>query len=152
MVWARAGRRYRRAMAQSDAVQNAVDQALGRVLLGLHPRVETDGVTGSATYRPQPEHRGAPGWVHGGFTATVLDHFCARIARAALGMRVATGTLDLRYRQPITLDGGPYEVLGAADPPGSRTVRVRASINRADGRPLAEARGLFVGVAPLDRH
>ena len=137
-------------MYESEPVQTAVDEALRRVLIGLHPPVETDGVTGRAIYRPEPEHRGAPGWVHGGFAATVLDHFCARIASAALGMRVATGTFDLRYRQPITLGGGPYELRGEAEPPGSRTVRVRASIARFDGRPLTEARGLFVAVAPLE--
>ncbi len=138
-------------MSESDPSQRAVDEALSRVLLGLHPPVETDGVTGTALFLPEPEHRGAPGWVHGGFLATVLDHFCARIASAGLGMKVATGTLDLRYRQPVTLDGGPYELSGTAENRGFQTVRVHATIFGTDGRPRTEARALFVGVAPLDR-
>ena len=97
-------------------------------------------------YVPDPEHRGAVGWVHGGFAATVLDHFCARIASAALGARVATGTLDLRYRQPLPLDGGPFPIVGSAGTPGARTVRVEASIRSPEGRPLTEARALFVAV------
>lgn len=121
-------------------------ERLRRVLLGLHPEVETDGRTGSARFDPQPEHRGAPGWVHGGFLATVLDHFCARIARTALGGPVATGTLDLRYRQPVLLDGGPYSLEGSAEPPRGRLVHVRAEILGPEGRTRTEARGLFVRV------
>jgi acyl-coenzyme A thioesterase PaaI-like protein len=120
--------------------------ALRRVFQALHPDVTTDGVTGSAVYDPQKEHRGAPGWVHGGLAATVLDVFCARIASAALDSKVATGTLDLRYRQPVLLDGGPYRIEGTAETPGSRSVRVKAAILSPEGRPLTEATGLFVAV------
>jgi acyl-coenzyme A thioesterase PaaI-like protein len=120
--------------------------ALRRVFMGLHPEVTMDGLHGSAVFQPEREHRGAPGWVHGGLAATVLDHFCARIASAALDSKVATGTLDLRYRQPVLLDGGPYRVEGSAEPPGSRSVRVKAAILSPEGRPLTEASGLFVAV------
>jgi len=141
---------YGPAMTEADRIQAAVDEELRRVLAALRPRVTTNGLVGSATFQPEVEHRGAPGWVHGGLTAAVLDYFCAQIARSALDMRVATGTLDLRYRQPVTLDGGPYAVVGTADRPGSKTVRVRAAINDDAGRPLTEANGLFVGIAPLE--
>ena len=130
-------------MSETDEAGN---DRLRRVLLGLHPEVSTDGMTGSARFEPLPEHRGAPGWVHGGFLATVLDHFCARIARTALGGPVATGTLDLRYRQPVLLDGGPYQLEGTAEPPRGRTVHVRATILGPEGRARTEAKGLFVRV------
>ena len=129
--------------------QPAVDAAIERVILGLHPTVTIDGNTGIATFDPQPEHRGAPGWFHGGFAATLLDHFCARIASKVLDARVATGTLDLRYRQPVLLDGGPFTLTGAAADPGSRTVRVAGRIADSESRTLVEANALFVGVAPL---
>ncbi len=123
------------------------DTALLRsVLAALHPPVTTDGRTGSAVFEPRPEHRGAPDWVHGGFLATVLDHFCARIASAALGSKVATGTLDLRYRQPVLLAGGPYRLEGEADPARGRIVHVRAAVIGPDGRTRTEAKALFVGV------
>ena len=120
----------------------------------LYPTVNIVGsagnrVTGEAMFWPQAEHVGAPGWVQGGLSATVLDYVCARMASAALDMLVATGTLDLRYRQPVLLDGGPYRVEGETEQPRSKTVRVRAAILSSDGRPLIEATGLFVGVAPL---
>ena len=119
---------------------------LRSVLAALHPDVTTDGRTGSAVFEPRPEHRGAPRWVHGGFLATVLDHFCARIAGTALESKVATGTLDLRYRQPVLLDGGPYRLVGEADPARGRIVHVRASIIGPDERTRTEAKALFVAV------
>lgn len=122
----------------------------------LYPPVTTSGesggkIVGEAWFSPQPEHVGAPGWVQGGLSATVLDYVCARVASAALSMKVATGTLDLRYRQPVLLDGGPYRLLGETDQPRSKSVRVRGVILSAEGRPLVEASGLFVGTAPLER-
>lgn len=122
----------------------AVRQALRRVLFGLHPEITVVDRTGTGVYFPEPEHRGAPGWVHGGFIATVLDHVCARVARSMLDSRVATGTLDIRYRQPVLLDGGPYPIEATAEQARSESVQVRGRILSTDSRPLAEARGLFV--------
>lgn len=129
-------------------------EALRRVLWPLYPPVEIQiadqddesKVAGHATFHPEPEHEGAPGWVQGGLSATVLDYVSAKIAKAALASRVATGTLDLRYRQPVLLDGGPYSVRGTAPAPRGRTVRVDAVILDPAGRPLVESSGLFVAV------
>lgn len=139
--------------AQSE-LDDSVKAATTRVMRALYPEVTTTGsagqiVTGTASFVPQPEHVGAPGWVQGGLSATVLDYFCARVAGRALNMSIATGTLDLRYRQPVLLDGGPYLVEGETEPPRARTVRVSAAIKDAHGRNLIEASGLFIGVAPL---
>ncbi len=128
-----------------DAVQRVMSQLYPDVTIS--PLPGNDGaVSGSASYAPQREHTGAPGWVQGGLAATVLDFVSARIAKAALDSSVATGTLDVRYRQPLLIDGGPYEVVGSTETPRSRTVRVHASILSAEGRPLVEASGLFVAV------
>lgn len=107
-------------------------------------RQSNGAFSGSATYAPEKEHTGAPGWVQGGLSATVLDFVSARVAGAALNSSVATGTLDLRYRQPVLIDGGPYAVVGSCDDPSGRTVRVRAAILSAQGHPLVESNGLFV--------
>jgi len=125
-----------------------------RIMRALYPEVTTTGeigsiVSGVAEFCPELEHVGAPGWVQGGLSATVLDYFCARLASAGLGMKVATGTLDMRYRQPVLLLGGPYRVEGSTESPRSKTVRVQGAIMGADGRPLVEASGLFVGTMPL---
>ncbi len=125
----------------------AVDAALARVLGALHPPFEIDGSTARAVYQPEPEHRGNPGWLHGGHAATLLDHICARAAANALGTRVVTGTLDLRYRRPVPLAGGPYVLEATAEPSRRRTVRVVGALRRGDGAPLVEAKALFVALA-----
>jgi acyl-coenzyme A thioesterase PaaI-like protein len=121
----------------------AVDDVT-RVLGALHPTVEIDGGTARALFEPQPEHRGIAGRLHGGLAATVLDHVCARAASAALGRRVVTGRLDLRYRRPVPLAGGPYPAEATVVSARGRRARVRAAIRDADGRPLVEADALFL--------
>ncbi|MDH4077905.1 MAG: PaaI family thioesterase [Acidimicrobiia bacterium] len=118
---------------------------LDRVLAALRPDVVMEGArNGVAWFHPQPEHRGVPGWVHGGFAAVVLDHVCARTAAHVLGERVVTGTLDLRYPQPLPLDGGPYRIEAEAAPHKGRLVKLRAAIMGADGRQMVQAKALFV--------
>ncbi len=128
--------------------QESGAEAIARVLGALHPEVVIDGTTARAVYVPQPEHRGNPGWLHGGLAATLLDHICARAASAGLGGRVVTGTLDLRYRGPVPLGGGPYRLEATAAAPRRRTVRVEGAIVAPDGSRLVEAKALFVTLAP----
>lgn len=118
-----------------------------RVFAALHPEVVVvDGVA-SATFDPQPEHRGNPGWLHGGMAATVLDHLCARTASAALGgVRVVTGTLDLRYPRPVLLADGPYRLWAEHDAARGRMVRVRGAILGADDKSLVEAKAMFLAL------
>jgi acyl-coenzyme A thioesterase PaaI-like protein len=99
---------------------------------------------GWGLYRPEPEHRGNPGWLHGGLAATILDHVCARVAAAAIGHRVVTGRLDLRYRRPVVLDDGPFPVTATATDARTRTVKVRGAIKDRAGLVLVEASALFV--------
>ena len=116
------------------------------MLTALHPTVEVEGTSVRATFHPQPEHRGIQGLLHGGLAATVLDHVCARAAAASLGARVMTGRLDVRYRRPVALDEGPYQVDAAVESARGRRARVRGAIRDIDGRPLVEAQGLFLAV------
>lgn len=123
-------------------------EAISRVLRGLHPHVTIEGNSGRAVYEPEAEHRGNPGWLHGGFAATLLDHISARVAGAALGGSVVTGKLDLRYVRPVSLVDGPYELEASYKPakPGRSIrymVRVQASLRDAEGS-LVEANSLFV--------
>ncbi|MFV0526141.1 MAG: PaaI family thioesterase [Acidimicrobiales bacterium] len=126
-----------------DAAPDPVAEVLG----ALHPPVTVDDGHGVAWFRPRPEHRGNPGWLHGGLAATLLDHVSARTAAATLGgVPVVTGTLDLRYHRPVPLDGGLYRVEARVDRALKRAVRIRARILPPDGtgRPFVAASGLFV--------
>lgn len=116
---------------------------LSRVFGALHPKVTVVDLVATAAFDPQPEHRGVPGWLHGGMAATVLDHVSARCAAAALGHRVVTGRLDLRYRHPVPLDGGPYQLWAEASAVRRRTVRVQAAIRSMSGAELVGSKALF---------
>ena len=117
-----------------------------RVLRALRPRIEIVDGMAVATFIPLPEHRGRPGWVHGGFSATVLDHICAGGARLALDRPVVTGRLDVRYPHPVALDGGPYRLEATPEEPRGRMVKVRGFLRDGTGRRLVEARSLFVAI------
>jgi acyl-coenzyme A thioesterase PaaI-like protein len=131
----------------SDQPPEGLDPAMvevDRVLRALRPTVEIVDGTAVASFDPQAEHRGNVGWLHGGLAAAVLDHVCARAAFHALGERVVTGRLDLRYPQPVLLADGPYRVEATAERPRGRMVRVSGAIVDHEGRPMVEARSLFV--------
>ncbi len=120
-------------------------------MAALRPTIEVEhggdadnAWVGSGLYRPEPEHRGYPGWLHGGFAATILDHVCARVAAASLGHRVVTGRLDLRYRRPVVLGDGPFPVTATATEARTRTVKVMGAIEDRAGVVLVEASALFV--------
>lgn len=119
---------------------------LERVLGALRPHIEIVHGVAVARFDPEPEHRGRPGWLHGGLAATVLDHVCAGAAAATLERRVVTGTFDLRYPRPVPLGGGPYRVEARAERPRGRMVRVSGAIHDGADRSLVEARGLFVAI------
>ncbi len=119
-----------------------------RVLRALRPRIEIVDGAAVASFHPLAEHRGRPGWLHGGFAATLLDHVCAGAATAALGRPVVTGRLDLRYPNPVPLAGGPYRLEATAEEPRGRMVRVRGWLRDPDGRRLVEARSLFIAFDP----
>jgi len=133
--------------SNSDQAPDGIDPKMievDRVLRALRPTVEIiDGVA-VASFEPQAEHRGNVGWLHGGLAAAVLDHVCARAAFDALGHRVVTGRLDLRYPQPVLLADGPYRVEATAEQPRGRMVRVSGAILDHKGRSMVEARSLFV--------
>lgn len=131
-------------MSEPDSEPQRYSEGVARVLGALHPKVTVEGRTVVASFEPQPEHRGNAGWLHGGLAATVLDHVCARAASAALGKRVVTGRLDLRYPHPVLLANGPYRVEATAEEPRGRMVRVSGAIIDQAGKPLVQAQSLFV--------
>ncbi len=64
-------------------------------------RPEGDRVVGELVFAAQ--HGGAPGLVHGGLVATLLDEVLGHVA-ILRGVPVATATLDVRYVAPTPLD------------------------------------------------
>jgi acyl-coenzyme A thioesterase PaaI-like protein len=111
--------------------------------LGLRWSVEPPGLV--ATFLPRPEHRGPPGFLHGGLAAVCLDETMASLSIALDKLYTVTATLELRYRHPVPIDGSIVRIEAWRDrPEPRRTHRVHGRLLRADGTVAVEATGLFV--------
>ena len=110
---------------------------------GLHLRFfrDGDGVRCDATMAST--YQGAPGVVHGGIQAVLLDETCCAAAFFTIDTHVVTGRLDLRYREPCPTET-PLRVRAAIVRDEGRYLVIRAAIHRGDGGPaLTEAEGRF---------
>ena len=92
-------------------------------------------------------YEGPPGSVHGGVSAMILDHLMGETASARHTRVTVTGTLTLRYVQPLPL--GPVRMEARIADVDGRKVTVTAWIaadepDGSDGSPAVEARGLFI--------
>lgn len=58
----------------------------------------------SAWFQPRPQYRGAGDTLHGGIAATALDELLVWAGILNEGVMSVTGTLDLRYRKPLTIN------------------------------------------------
>jgi acyl-coenzyme A thioesterase PaaI-like protein len=109
--------------------------------IGVQLHTDGDRVVGSATFDEHQE--GAPGFVHGGAVATVLDDALGTIP-IMLGQPSVTANLNVDYRAPVLL---------------GTTVQISAWLMRREGRKffvagelrdgetlIAEATGLFLEV------
>src|SRR5205085_5369170 len=63
-----------------------------------------------ATFEPDPSWEGVPGYLHGGMAAAVLDECLGALSHALDDLPTMTGTLDLRFRRPVPLDGSTMRV------------------------------------------
>jgi acyl-coenzyme A thioesterase PaaI-like protein len=114
--------------------------------LGLKWSVEPPGLV--ATFLPKPEHRGPPGYLHGGLAAVCLDETMASLSIALDKCYTVTATLELRYRKAVPLDGAPVRIEAWRDrDEPRRTHRVHGRLLLADGAVAVEATGLFVRVS-----
>jgi acyl-coenzyme A thioesterase PaaI-like protein len=117
---------------------------------GLHMVFRLDNDSIVCDFRPQPEHQGFPGVLHGGIVATVLDEALNRTTMLTENATwTMTGRLEIRYRRHA-----PYGPL----------LRVRATLGQQRGRMiqasgklvlaedentvLAEAQGTFMALSP----
>ena len=129
------------------------DGVTGEDPLGLGLRFRLDRSTEPprllARFDPRPDHRGPPGFLHGGVAASVLDETMASLSWAVEGRPSVTARLELRYRRGVPLDGSPVRVEAWRVREGKRRVqKVEARIVLADESVAVEATGLFVEVTP----
>jgi Thioesterase superfamily len=120
-----------------------------------------------ATFTPRADHRGVPGFLHGGVAATVLDETMASLGFMLDGIHCVTATLELKYRKPVALDGSalrieawrnePKRDSGTTDSITLNAVKsikprrrhtVHGRLMLADGVVAVEATGIFISMPP----
>jgi acyl-coenzyme A thioesterase PaaI-like protein len=107
--------------------------------LRLH--ADGDRVRGNVTF--DDRHEGAPGIVHGGAVATVLDDTLGLLL-VVLGTPAVTANLNVDYRAPALLHA-EMTVEGWLEQRIDRKLHLRANLS-IDGHPVAQARALFLAV------
>ena len=111
---------------------------------GYHLQVRRDGDEVVAEHVFEDRHSGAPGIVHGGAVATVVDDvlgFLLYVVRAP----GVTRRLEVDYLKPV-LTGVPYVVRGRLDERDGRKIWVSCECTGPDGAVTFRAKGLFVVV------
>jgi uncharacterized protein (TIGR00369 family) len=90
---------------------------------------------------------GAPGIVHGGIQATLLDEAMCMTAYAKAGTPVVTGELTVRYLQPVPT-GTPLLIAGRIAEARGRSYFISGTIRLATtGEELTRAQGRFFAAA-----
>jgi acyl-coenzyme A thioesterase PaaI-like protein len=115
---------------------------------GLQIKSRWDGDETVATVHPEPYHTAIPGYVYGGYIASIIDCHGTGTASAAAyraenrtmdtepPLRFVTASLHVDYLRPTPM-GVPLEVRGAAKEIKNRKVVVTATVS-ADGKVCAK--------------
>ncbi|HUR76747.1 MAG TPA: PaaI family thioesterase [Acidimicrobiales bacterium] len=99
-----------------------------------------------ARFTPGPQHQGPANALHGGIAALILDECMAALGHATDRIHTITGTLNLKYRKPVPLDGRVVRVEAWRQGDARRATKVFGQIVTADGHVAVEANGLFIRV------
>jgi acyl-coenzyme A thioesterase PaaI-like protein len=111
---------------------------------GFHLQVRREGEEVVAEHTFADRHSGAPGIVHGGAVATVVDDvlgFLLYVARIA----GVTRHLEVDYLKPV-LTGIPYVVRAKVDSREGRKLWVSCACTAPDGTVTFTAKALFLQV------
>jgi acyl-coenzyme A thioesterase PaaI-like protein len=115
---------------------------------GMKIKSHWDGDETLATVQPEPYHCAIPGYVYGGYIASIIDCHCTGTASAAafraenraMGteppLRFVTASLHVDYLHPTPL-GVPLEVRGKIKEIKNRKVVVTATVS-AEGKICAK--------------
>lgn len=117
--------------------------------VGLHLEpVSIDGGEAVATYWPSVHHGGAGDVLHGGLAATVLDEIMVWAALISHRVLTVTGTMELRFRRPVTVDG-EIEVRGRVEERSGRRLRCSGDLV-IDGETAVTGSGLYLVARSFD--
>lgn len=101
--------------------------------------------TARARFKPERDHQGWTGVVHGGILSALLDEAMAQTLRGR-GVAAMTVRLEVRFRSPLAV-GCVALVEGRVESAGGRGFRTSATVSDAEtGRVFAEGNGVCLGV------
>jgi acyl-coenzyme A thioesterase PaaI-like protein len=114
--------------------------------LGLAVTVRRDGDDVVATAVFDAGCAGMPGVTHGGPVAAVFDDVMGFVLSTLNGLSGFTASMTVSYRAPVRI-GVEVEFRGRLDRREGRKLFIEAAAHdKASGRLLAEAQGLFIEV------
>lgn len=90
--------------------------------------------------------QGAPGYVHGGIIATLLDEAMSKTNRAR-GVTAVTRHLEVEYLRPVPI-GRPITLTARHLRHTGRRHYIEAQIADAEGQTLASGIAVFVAIGP----
>ncbi|HSJ34006.1 MAG TPA: PaaI family thioesterase [Acidimicrobiia bacterium] len=111
--------------------------------VGLHlDPAEMEGEVAVARYRPSPHHGGAGDTLHGGIAATLLDEIMVWAGILSHRVLTVTGTMELRYRHPVSVDD-VIQVRGWVEERSGRRLRCASELRTPDDVAVT-ASGLYL--------
>lgn len=118
--------------------------------VGLHlDPADLEGDEAVAHFRPIDHHAGAGDTLHGGLAATVLDEIMVWSAILTHRVLAVTGTMDLRYRRPVSVDD-EITVHGRVEERSGRRLRCSGRLE-VSGQVAVTAAGLYLVSRSFER-
>ncbi len=110
-----------------------------------------DGDRIHAGFRPHPEHRGLVSQLHGGLSATALDEIMVWSGILLAGVLSVTGTMSLRYHDPVPSEGDLL-LTGWIEERRGKRLRLAGTLTdrTTPDRPHVSATGLYVTTTTVE--
>ncbi len=115
---------------------------------GLHLsfKIDSDAHTASATVVLDERYQGAPGYVHGGIIATLLDEAMSKLNRP-LGVLAMTRQMDVSYLRPVPIRT-ELQITARFIRRDGRKLFHEAELLGRDGEVLSRCAGLWIVIDP----
>jgi len=113
---------------------------------GLNMRFETDGRIVRAQFRPQPQHIGFKGVVHGGIIATVLDEIMVWACAVQARRFAFCAEMSVRFLQPLAPGSEAIVTAELVTNRKDRIYEAKGSVLTSAGDAIAEATGKYIPI------